>query len=173
MLNSVNFHLRSWTYEEQGNLKDTDRIMQLVQNMQANLNISIGFKPMKQDTKLTIPTPVLKQKKSVSGYSKQEPSPKFIVIHGDHVGKEYHLSPRKMLIGRTLQCDIRIDDLSVSRRHAVIEGKEGRFLLKDLESTNGTSVNGEWIDVRALDHGDRIRVGRTVLEFHSETPGVE
>ena len=89
------------------------------------------------------------------------------------MGKEYHLSPRRMLIGRTRRSDIRIDDSSVSRRHAIIERKDGRFLLKDLKSTNGTSVNGELIDVRVLDHGDRIRIGRTVLEFHNVTTGVE
>ena len=128
---------------------------------------------MKQDAKPTRPNRTLKPQTRDMGSSKGEPSPKLIATCGDLMGKEYHLSLRRMLIGRTRRSDIRIDDSSVSRRHAIIERKDGRFFLKDLKSTNGTSVNGELIDVRVLDHGDRIRIGRTVLEFHNVTTGVE
>jgi pSer/pThr/pTyr-binding forkhead associated (FHA) protein len=54
---------------------------------------------------------------------------------------------------------------SVSREHAFIEGRDGRFILEDLKSTNGTFINGEFVDVRVLNHGDKIRIGNTVLQF--------
>jgi len=124
---------------------------------------------MRQDTKSTRPIPLFKPQKRDGHASKEAPLGTLVVIQGDHLGEEYHLSPRKMLIGRTRRCDILIRDSSVSRKHASIERKDRRFLLQDLESTNGTLVNGELIDVRALHHGDEIRIGRTVLQFHNGT----
>jgi len=70
-----------------------------------------------------------------------------------------------MLIGRLDRSDILIDDSSVSREHAIIERKDGRFILEDLKSTNGSFINGEFVDVRVLNHGDKIRIGNTVLQF--------
>jgi hypothetical protein len=120
---------------------------------------------MKPDTKPTRSIPVFKPRKGDRGVTKALSSGKLIVIYGDHLGKEYRLGPTKMLIGRTDQCDITINDSSVSRKHASIESKDGRFLLQDQKSTNGTQVNGEFIDVYLLNHGDKIRIGNTVLQF--------
>ncbi|UCD70891.1 MAG: FHA domain-containing protein [Syntrophobacterales bacterium] len=119
---------------------------------------------MKQGNRPTRPIPVFKSRKE-NGSHKQRTFGKLIVIYGDHLGKQYHLSPKRMLIGRTDRSDIYIDDSSVSRKHAVIERKDGRFILEDLKSTNGTFINGEFVDVRVLNHGDKIRIGNTVLQF--------
>jgi pSer/pThr/pTyr-binding forkhead associated (FHA) protein len=70
-----------------------------------------------------------------------------------------------MLIGRLGQSDIFIDDSSVSREHAMIERRDGRFVLEDLKSTNGTFINGKFIDVRALNHGDKSHIRKTVLQL--------
>jgi pSer/pThr/pTyr-binding forkhead associated (FHA) protein len=75
------------------------------------------------------------------------------------------LGPARKLIGRLGQSDILIDDSSVSREHAMIERRDGRFVLEDLKSTNGTFVNGEFVNVRVLTHGDKIRIGNTVLQL--------
>ncbi len=124
---------------------------------------------MKQDTISTRPIPLFKPEKLDGDSLEETSSGKLTVIYGDCVGKEYCLSSGRMLIGRTRRCDIRVDgDSSVSRKHASIEKKDGRFLLQDLKSTNGTLVNGDLIDVRLLDHGDKIRVGRTELQFLNE-----
>ena len=120
---------------------------------------------MKQDIKPTRPIPVSGPRKSNRGNPKEVPLGKLVIIYGDHAGREYRLGPKRMLIGRTAQCDITIDDSSVSRKHASIESKDSRFLLQDLKSTNGTLVNGKSIDVFVLNHGDKIRIGRTVLQF--------
>jgi pSer/pThr/pTyr-binding forkhead associated (FHA) protein len=123
---------------------------------------------MKQNTRPTRHIPVFKPRKRDRDASKEVPFGKLIVIYGDHAGKEYRLGPRRILIGRTGQCDIVIDDSSVSREHACIETKHDRFLLQDLKSTNGTQVNGKFIDVHLLSHGDKIRIGNTVLQFLGE-----
>lgn len=120
---------------------------------------------MKQDSRPTRPIPLFKSRKKGKGSLRQGPPGKLIVIYGDHLGKQYLLGPKRMLIGRTDRSDILIDDSSVSRKHASIERKDGRFILEDLKSTNGTLINGEFVDVRVLNHGDKIRIGNTVLQF--------
>ncbi len=120
--------------------------------------------PMKQDYSPTRHVPLFKSKKEM-GSQKQRPFGKLIVIYGNHLGKQYHLRLKRMLIGRTGKSDIFIDDSSVSREHALIERKDGRYILEDLKSTNGTFINGEFVDLRVLSHGDKIRIGNTVLQF--------
>ncbi len=120
---------------------------------------------MKQDIKPTRPIPVLRAGKKGGGNRNKVPFSKLVIIYGDHAGREYRLGPKRVLIGRTDQCDIIINDSSVSRKHTSIESKDERFLLQDLKSTNGTLVNGKFVDVHVLSHGDKIRIGRTVLQF--------
>ena len=119
---------------------------------------------MKQHNRPTRPIPLFKSRKE-KGSNKQRRVAKLIVIYGAHLGKQYHLNPKKMLIGRTDRSYIFVDDSSVSREHAFIERKDGRFILEDLKSTNGTFINGECVDVRVLNHGDKIQIGNTVLQF--------
>ena len=120
---------------------------------------------MKQDIKPTRPIPISGLRKSNRASPNEVPFGKLVVIYGDHAGREYRLGSKRMLIGRTAQCDITINDSSASRKHASIESKDGRFLLQDLKSTNGTQVNGKSVDIHLLSHGDKIRVGRTILQF--------
>lgn len=72
------------------------------------------------------------------------------------------------IIGRTEECGFVIDDSAASRRHAEIRRRANSFLLRDLGSTNGTSVNGSRIIEIDLRHGDEIRIGDTVLRFEKE-----
>ena len=70
-------------------------------------------------------------------------------------------------IGRGEHNNVRLDDPSVSRSHAVIRRVDGRYVISDLGSANKTFVNGERVDApRALGPGDRIRVANTEFTFH-------
>ncbi len=120
---------------------------------------------MKKDIKPTRSIPILKPGKRETGTPKELPLGKLVITYGDHAGREYRVGPKTVLIGRADQCDITINDSSVSRKHASVERKDSRFLLQDLKSTNGTLVNGESIDVHVLSHGDKIRIGKTVFQF--------
>jgi signal transduction histidine kinase len=71
----------------------------------------------------------------------------------------------KRKIGRESQCDIHFSDTETSRNHAEVEFQEGRYLLRDLGSSNGTFVNQERITEYVLQHGDRIQIGRQTLLF--------
>ncbi|MCK5551551.1 MAG: FHA domain-containing protein [Deltaproteobacteria bacterium] len=120
---------------------------------------------MKQHGRPTRPISVFKSGQKSKDSLKKGPTGKLIVIFGDRLGKQYHLGRERMLIGRLGRSDILIDDSSVSREHAIIERRDGRFVLEDLKSTNGTFVNGEFVDVYVLNHGDKIRIGNTVLQL--------
>ena len=77
------------------------------------------------------------------------------------------LGPDPVLIGRDPQNDVVLDDRRVSRKHAEIRLRLGRYTLYDLQSTNGTYVNGRRVAERVLDDGDRISVGGLELVFRA------
>jgi FHA domain len=72
-------------------------------------------------------------------------------------------APSEMLIGRHHACDVLLGDLSVSRRHARLFFRDGRWIVQDLDSTNGTSVNGSRVGRCELRPGDDIALGNEHL----------
>jgi Protein of unknown function (DUF3662)/FHA domain len=82
-------------------------------------------------------------------------------------GGSVPLTQPEVTIGRLPECDIVVDDAGASRQHARIRRTDGGFVLVDLGSTNGTLVNDAPIQEHVLEHGDRITIGETVLEFRS------
>src|SRR3981081_976220 len=77
----------------------------------------------------------------------------------------------ELRIGRGEQNDLRLNDGSVSRYHAFLRRVDGRYLLSDVGSQNGTFVNDRRVHgPSALDSGDRIRAGTTELTFHLDVP---
>src|SRR5437660_4535028 len=91
------------------------------------------------------------------------------VVHiyptGPGMGTRYPLSDTPLVVGRGNDCDIRINDHSVSRRHARIQpGPEG-FYAVDLQSTNGTFVNNVPASMYKLNDGDYLRVGNCIYRF--------
>jgi hypothetical protein len=77
------------------------------------------------------------------------------------------LAKPSVTIGRLPGCDVVVDDAGASRQHARIRRTDSGFVLTDLGSTNGTMVNGDPIQEHVLEHGDRITIGETELEFRS------
>jgi pSer/pThr/pTyr-binding forkhead associated (FHA) protein len=91
---------------------------------------------------------------------------KLKVLAGSNEGKEIAVNSEKFLIGRADECQLRPKSESVSRRHAAIIQKDGRVLLVDLKSRNGTFVNEKQLSsdkAKILKDGDLLRVGK--LEF--------
>ena len=75
-----------------------------------------------------------------------------------------------LTIGRKPDNDIRLDDITVSNRHAKLYRKENRCYLEDEDSTNGTYVNGVAVRSRALVHGDRIVIGKYSIQYEEIEP---
>jgi class 3 adenylate cyclase/pSer/pThr/pTyr-binding forkhead associated (FHA) protein len=88
---------------------------------------------------------------------------------GKSEGKVYRLKDETVL-GRLPACEIVLVEPRSSKKHARVILKEGQFVLEDLKSTNGTSLNGEPVTRQVLSPGDTIRIGQTHLEFLSEKP---
>lgn len=88
-----------------------------------------------------------------------------LVIQGVDQGARFELEAPLLGLGRGVQNAIRLHDTEVSRSHAELRGTNGRFVLADLNSSNGSYVNGSLVQTRELMHGDEVQLGRTVLLF--------
>jgi pSer/pThr/pTyr-binding forkhead associated (FHA) protein len=92
------------------------------------------------------------------------------IQNGGFEGMAFELSSAETLIGRNPTTDITLLDDGISREHAVIllDEDSGEYVVEDLQSTNGTKVNGKRVRSAALQSGDLIELGRTRFQFHRE-----
>jgi len=88
-----------------------------------------------------------------------------VIVAGHSTGMEYTLTTAYSVIGRDKSADIMLKDPLVSRQHAVVIYHNGSYVLKDLDSTNGTQMKGAHVKQADLRHGDAFRVGDTTLQF--------
>src|SRR5919205_818150 len=91
----------------------------------------------------------------------------FQVVEGVDKGRIFRDLPTPVTIGREEGNLLRLNDERVSRFHAKVQQDNGDIILTDLESTNGTKVNGTVVQIRRLRPGDRVCVGRSLLLFGS------
>ena len=90
------------------------------------------------------------------------------LVSGSETGRIIRLTPPSLVIGRGAEADLRLTDTGVSRRHAEIQVDGENVILVDLQSTNGTAVNGRMVHSTPLNDGDRISVGTTVMVFRQD-----
>lgn len=96
------------------------------------------------------------------------PSVTFQVLEGIDKGRTFRELTTPVTIGREEGNVLRLNDERVSRFHAKVQWDNNEVIITDLESTNGTRVNGAVVQIRRLKPGDRISVGRSLLLFGSE-----
>ena len=84
---------------------------------------------------------------------------------GGRVGESFPLERDRMTIGRRPDSDVFLDDVTVSRDHALLVRRNGEFYLDDLGSLNGTYVNRRRIESHRLADGDELQVGKYKLTF--------
>ncbi|MGZ5485761.1 MAG: FHA domain-containing protein [Nitrososphaeraceae archaeon] len=90
-----------------------------------------------------------------------------IIIKGPNIGDKFYLKKDKFTIGRSSDSDILLDDITVSRQHAVIEKYNEEFIMRDLGSLNGSYINGEIINESKLNSGDKLQIGKYIFLFFS------
>jgi hypothetical protein len=90
-----------------------------------------------------------------------------VALNGPLKGQDFRLVTGKNVMGTAADCDIVLTDQYMSARHAVLRHEEGVFVLVDLDSTNGSFVNGNRTSKEELIDNDRIRLGRSELKFKS------
>ncbi len=86
---------------------------------------------------------------------------------GGRAGEVFPLAEGETTIGRSPDCGIFLDDVTVSRRHAVLAERDGRFWIDDLGSLNGTFLNRRRIESAPLDDGDELQIGKYRMTFLS------
>jgi predicted component of type VI protein secretion system len=91
------------------------------------------------------------------------------ILHGADRGKVYENLEPPLTVGREEGNDIQLNDERVSRCHFKVQRDNDRLVLTDLDSTNGTKVNGIECQLKILRHGDLISVGRSLMLVGSES----
>jgi hypothetical protein len=84
---------------------------------------------------------------------------------GGRAGESFRPSGERTRIGRSPDCDIFLDDVTVSRNHAVLVEQNGKFHVEDQGSLNGTFVNRRRIDNAPLANGDELQIGKYRMTF--------
>ena len=121
-----------------------------------------------------VPRPTDDDEPSTKLIDRQPPAPQppayqhLIVVDGPNT--KHVLKTGKNVIGRGSAADVQVTDTGVSRLHAQVVVDQQGALVQDLQSTNGTHVNGRKVSSQRLTHGDVIRLGHSVLVYRYE-PG--
>jgi hypothetical protein len=84
---------------------------------------------------------------------------------GGRAGETFTIDAERIVIGRSPDCEIFLDDVTVSRTHALLIERDGDFYAEDQGSLNGTFVNRRRIDSAKLENGDELQVGKYRMTF--------
>lgn len=90
---------------------------------------------------------------------------KLVLIEKKKGVSEWRLKGPEAIIGRDADCDVTLDDPSVSRHHAKVMGIYDGFFIEDLQSTNGVVLNGRRVSKHMLKDGDSVHIGAIELRF--------
>lgn len=88
-----------------------------------------------------------------------------VIAEGKEAGREFVFDQASVVIGRTADCDVILYEGGVSRTHARIFTENEAFFIEDLESSNGTRVNGQPVTRQPLNEGDSITIGPVTFSF--------
>ena len=93
---------------------------------------------------------------------------RLVVLSGPEEAEIYRLTEARTLLGRGADATISLTDPALSRHHAEIVFGGNEFRIRDLQSSNGTLLNGSEVEEYALHNGDKITVGETIMKFEME-----
>ena len=97
--------------------------------------------------------------------------PALVFLSGELIAVPIPLEREDVILGRALEADVRVNDTQVSRQHAKVTAVKGEnrilkeYVLTDLDSRNGTFLNGRRVRRETLQNGDKITIGETILRF--------
>jgi len=88
-----------------------------------------------------------------------------VIMEGDEQFRDFKIMRPQIFIGRSRDCDFPINDVHVSAKHVSLKAKDNAFHLTDLDSSNGTYLNGQEISKSEVRDNDLIKIGNTVIKF--------
>ena len=91
--------------------------------------------------------------------------PSIVILSGTAKGTEFCVDHARVTLGRGPGVDLAFDDDTMSRVHCALEFARKGFLLRDLDSTNGTLLNGGAVTASEIKHGDKFQIGDQVFQF--------
>ena len=118
----------------------------------------------------TSATMIYKAREPVEAEESEPPPVEREVVALTIDGRTHPVTSRVVVIGRSRECDVRLADTNVSRRHAELRQDGATYWLVDLGSTNGTDLNGRRVEREKLSDGDAITIGSTELIFTRSLP---
>jgi len=92
---------------------------------------------------------------------------RLVITKGEQQGESFEVERPEVVFGRLAECDVTLHDRKASRRHARLVERDGGYEVEDLESANGTMVNGQRVRKRRLYGGDVITIGTTDIRFQA------
>lgn len=128
--------------------------------LKSNNNKTESIKDRKIEFVEEISSNILEDIKKISDVSSG-----LIIIKGPNIGDKFLINKSKFTIGRNPESDIFLDDVTVSRKHAVLNKVDKDFRIKDSGSLNGSYINGEIVENATLKDGDRIQIGKYIFLF--------
>ena len=90
-----------------------------------------------------------------------------LVVKGPNIGDEFYIEKDEFVIGRSPESDVLLDDITVSRKHALLKKDGNDYRLLDAGSLNGRYLNGSIIEEAILSNGDRIQIGKYIFIYFS------
>ncbi len=131
-------------------------------NKQENKNSTESIREYKADITEEISENIIRQLKQI-------PSGKIglLVIKGPNIGDKFFIEKDEFLIGRSPESDVLLDDITVSRKHAIFRKDADSYRLTDAGSLNGSYLNGNIVEEAVLSNGDRIQIGKYIFLYFS------
>ncbi len=90
-----------------------------------------------------------------------------LVAKGPNIGDEFYIEKDEFIIGRSSESDVLLDDITVSRKHALLIKDGDNYRLLDAGSLNGSYLNGNIVEEVILSNGDRIQIGKYIFIYFS------
>ncbi|MBM3703209.1 MAG: FHA domain-containing protein [Actinobacteria bacterium] len=128
--------------------------------LKSNNNKTESIKDKKIEFVEEVSSNILEDIKKISDVSSG-----LVIIKGPNIGDKFLINKSKLTIGRNPESDIFLDDITVSRKHAVLKKVGKDFRIKDSGSLNGSYINGEIVENATLKDGDRIQIGKYIFLF--------
>lgn len=131
-------------------------------NKHKNNNSTESIREYKADTTEEISEKILMQLKKILPGKRG-----LLVAKGPNIGDEFYIEKDEFIIGRSPESDVLLDDITVSRKHALLIKDGDDYRLLDAGSLNGSYLNGNIVEEAILSNGDRIQIGKYIFIYFS------